>query len=52
VGGFGNGITLDLSQLGLAKDATLADVLKALSKAFKKKIVVVVDEAQHALTSG
>lgn len=48
---FGTGVGLDLSQLGMAKEATLADALRALSKASGQRIVLVVDEAQHALTT-
>ena len=51
VGAWGNGLSFDLSQLNLAKDATLADALKALSTASQKKLVLVIDEAQHALTT-
>jgi hypothetical protein len=52
VGALGNGLSFDLSQLGLGADATLADALGALSKAHGQMVVVVIDEAQHALTSG
>lgn len=51
VGAWGNGLNFDLSQLNLAKDATLADALKALSTASQKKLILVIDEAQHALTT-
>ncbi|MCF8208879.1 MAG: ATP-binding protein [Rhodoferax sp.] len=51
VGAWGNGLSFDLSQLHLSKDATLADALKALSKASQKKLILVIDEAQHALTT-
>ncbi len=51
VGAWGNGLSFDLSQLNLSKDATLADALKALSSAGQKKLILVVDEAQHALTT-
>ena len=51
VGAWGSGLSFDLSQLNLSKDATLADALKALSKATQKKLVLVIDEAQHALTT-
>jgi hypothetical protein len=51
ISALGNGMNFDLSQLGLMKDGTLADALKALSKATEKKIVIVIDEAQHALTT-
>jgi hypothetical protein len=51
VGAWGNGLSFDLSQLNLSKDATLADALKALSAASQKKLILVIDEAQHALTT-
>ncbi|MBC7618859.1 MAG: ATP-binding protein [Candidatus Saccharibacteria bacterium] len=51
VGAWGNGLSFDLSQLNLAKDATLADALKALSTASQKKLILVIDEVQHALTT-
>ncbi len=51
VGAWGNGLSFDLSQLKMAKDATLADALKALSTASQKKLIFVIDEAQHALTT-
>lgn len=51
IGAWGNGLSFDLSQLNLPKDATLADALKALSSASQKKLILVIDEAQHALTT-
>jgi hypothetical protein len=51
VGAWGNGLSFDLSQLNLSKDATLADALKALSIASQKKLILVIDEAQQALTT-
>lgn len=51
VGAWGNGLSFDLSQLNLSKDSTLADALKALSTASQKKLILVIDEAQHALTT-
>jgi hypothetical protein len=51
VGAWGNGLSFDLSQLNLSKDATLADALKALSSASQKKLILLIDEAQHALTT-
>ena len=51
VGAWGNGLIFDLSQLNLSKEATLADALKALSSASQKKMILVIDEAQHALTT-
>lgn len=52
VGAWGNGLSFDLSQLNLAKDATLADALKALSTVSQKKLVLLIVEVQHALTTG
>jgi hypothetical protein len=51
IGALGNGLSFDLSQLGLGADASLADALGALSKVHGQMIVLVIDEAQHALTS-
>jgi len=51
VGAWGTGLSFDLSQLNLSKDATLADALKALSAASQKKLILVIDEARHALTT-
>lgn len=49
VGALGNGLSFDLSLLGLGADATLADALGVLSRAHGQTVVVVIDEAQHAL---
>lgn len=51
VGALGNGLNFDLSQVGLSADATLADALAALSDANGQMLVLVIDEAQHALTT-
>ena len=51
VGALGNGLSFDLSQVGLSANATLTDALSALASANGKRIVIVIDEAQHALTS-
>jgi hypothetical protein len=51
VGAWGNGLSFDLSQLNLSKEATLTDALKAFSVASQKKLILVIDEAQHALTT-
>lgn len=51
IGALGNGMSFDLSQVGLSANATLTDALVTLSSANGKKIVIVIDEAQHALTS-
>ena len=49
-----NAIRTELAQeddANLSKDAMLADALKALSTASQKKLILVIDEAQHALTT-
>ena len=51
VGALGTGLSFDLSQVGLSANATLTDALSALANANGKRIVIVIDEAQHALTS-
>lgn len=51
VGALGSGLNFDLSQVGLSADATLADALSALSNANGQIIVLVIDEAQQALTT-
>lgn len=51
VGALGTGLSFDLSQVGLSPNATLTDALSALASANGKRIVIVIDEAQHALTS-
>jgi hypothetical protein len=38
-------------QLNLSKNASLAEALQALSSASQKKLILVIDEAQHALTT-
>lgn len=44
-------LSLNLSSLSLPENVTLADALEALSVAANKPLVVVIDEAQHALTT-
>lgn len=51
LGLFGSGLQFDLSALNLPKEATIADALQALSLATGRRIVFVVDEAQHAATT-
>lgn len=51
IGALGSGLNFDLSLLGLSTDMTLAGVLTLLSKQNNRPIVLVIDEAQHALTS-
>jgi hypothetical protein len=45
------GIKIDTSRIGKIDGATLVDALKALNEAAKKPIALIVDEAQHSLTS-
>ena len=44
-------LTLDLAQPGLPPDVTLTDVLVELHRLSGKPVVLIVDEAQHALLS-
>lgn len=50
-GGKLGGIDFALDRIGIGKDVTLTQALAALSDAVKQPIVLVIDEAQHALTS-
>ena len=50
-GGKVGGIDFSLDRIGIGKDVTLVQALAALSDEVKQPIVIVVDEAQHALTS-
>lgn len=50
-GGKVGGIDFSLDRIGIGKDVTLAQALAALSDEVKEAIVLVIDEAQHALTS-
>jgi hypothetical protein len=45
------GIDFSLDRIGIGKDVTLAHALATLSDELGKPIVIVIDEAQHALTS-
>ncbi|WP_256081370.1 ATP-binding protein [Massilia sp. YIM B04103] len=47
----GGTLQFDLEKIGLGKDVSLTDALVALSDEMKQTIVLVIDEAQHALTS-
>lgn len=47
----GGAINFDLDRVGLGKDVSLTEALVALSDQFKKMIVLVIDEAQHAITT-
>lgn len=51
VGALGTGLSFDLSQLNMSKETNLADALKAIASASKKKLILVIDEAQHAITT-
>ena len=44
-------IVLDLSQPGLPEHITLVDVLKEIVEVAAKPILLIIDEAQHALTT-
>jgi hypothetical protein len=44
-------VDLSLDRLSLGKDVSLVQVLAALSDESKKMIVLIVDEAQHAITT-
>lgn len=48
---FGTGVGFDLSGIGLSKTSNLTEALQALSHANTSTIILVVDEAQHALTT-
>ena len=45
------GIRIDTSKIGKVNGTTLADALRALCEAAKSAVALVIDEAQHALTS-
>ncbi len=44
-------VSFDLDRVGLGKDVSLTEALVALSDETKKIIVLVIDEAQHAITT-
>ena len=44
-------VSFDLDRVGLGKDVSLTEALIALSDETKKIIVLVIDEAQHAITT-
>lgn len=44
-------LTIDVNQPGLPDNVTLSDVIAELSHQVKKPIVLIVDEAQHALST-
>lgn len=45
------GVEFSLDRIGIGKEVTLAQALAVLSDEAKQPIVIVIDEAQHALTS-
>lgn len=45
------GIDFSLDRIGLGQEVTLAQALAALSDELQRPLVIVIDEAQHALTS-
>jgi hypothetical protein len=49
--GLGTSIAFDLDKVGKPDGATLTDALSALHRAVKRPIALILDEAQHALTS-
>jgi len=50
-GGKVGGIDFSLERIGIGKEVTLAQALASLSDEVGRPIVLVIDEAQHALTS-
>lgn len=47
----GGAVNFDLDRVGLSKDISLTDALVALSDEIEQVIVLVIDEAQHAITT-
>jgi hypothetical protein len=45
------GVKIDTSKIGRTDGSTLADALRALVEAAKNPVALIIDEAQHALTS-
>lgn len=45
------GLSFDLDRVGLGRDISLSEALSALSDETGKPIVLIIDEAQHAITS-
>ena len=45
------GITLSIEKVGLTTGITLTQALSSLSDDIRKPIVLILDEAQHAITS-
>jgi hypothetical protein len=44
-------VKIDVNRIGKPDGATLADALRAVQEAAQKPLVLIIDEAQHALTS-
>lgn len=51
VGGKVSGIDFALDRIGLGKDVSIAKAMAALSDEVRSPIVLIIDEAQHALTT-
>lgn len=49
--GIGNWLKVDTSKIGTIDGLTLADALRALHETSNKTIALIIDEAQHALTT-
>jgi hypothetical protein len=47
----GGAMNFDLDRVGLSKDVSLTDALVALSDEIKQVVVLIIDEAQHAITT-
>lgn len=47
----GNSLQFDLEKIGLGKDVSLTQALVALSDEVKHTLVLIIDEAQHAITT-
>jgi hypothetical protein len=47
----GGAVNFDLDRVGLSKDVSLTDALVVLSDEIKQVIVLIIDEAQHAITT-
>lgn len=47
----GGTVNFDLDRVGLGKEVSITDALAALSDESKRLVVLIIDEAQHAITS-
>ncbi len=45
------GYSIDLNDVGIGKEVTLSDALHLLSSKLQKMIIMIIDEAQHAMTT-